>query len=61
MKPTLESVREELVGLAEKSDADIDYSDIPATTHEDWAGTVRGKFYRPDKQQPAEETAKGTD
>ena len=47
LKPTPKSVREELAALADKSDEDIDYSDIPATTHEDWAGAVRGKFYRP--------------
>ena len=47
-KPLPESVRAELAALAEMSDEDIDLSDIPATTHEDWIGAVRGKFYRPD-------------
>ena len=51
MKHLPESVREELAALAEKSDENIDLSDIPATTHEDWAGAVRGKFYRPIKRQ----------
>ena len=45
-----ESVRAELAALAEKSDEDIDLSDIPATTHEDWIGAVHGKFYPPDTQ-----------
>ena len=45
-----QSVREELAALAEMSDEDIDYSDIPPTTHKDWVGAVRGKFYRPDTQ-----------
>ena len=47
-KPLPESVRAELAALAEMSDEDIDLSDIPATTHEDWIGAVRGKFYWPD-------------
>ncbi len=40
-----QSVQEELAALAGKSDEDIDFSDIPATTEHDWAGAVRGKFY----------------
>ena len=47
-RPIPESVRKELAALAEMSDEDIDYSDIPATKDEDWIGAVRGKFYRPD-------------
>ena len=46
-----EAVRQELDALAKMSDEDMDYSDIPATTHEDWVGAVRGRFYRPVKQQ----------
>ena len=49
-RPIPESVRKELAALAEKSDEDIDYSDIPETKDEDWVGAVRGKFYRPDTQ-----------
>ena len=49
-KPLPESVLEELVALAEMSDEDIDYSDVPETKDEDWANAVRGKFYRPDTQ-----------
>ena len=41
----------ELKALAEKPDAEIDYSDIPATDDEQWSGAVRGKFYRPLKTQ----------
>ena len=41
----------ELKALAEKPDAEIDYSDIPATDDELWSGAVRGKFYRPLKTQ----------
>ncbi len=34
----------ELLALAEKSDNEIDYSDIPETTDEQWTNAVRGKF-----------------
>ncbi|MEN9866960.1 MAG: hypothetical protein RL748_2550 [Pseudomonadota bacterium] len=34
-----------------RDDGDIDFSDIPETTAQDWQGAVRGKFYRPVKQQ----------
>lgn len=51
MKKVPKSIRKELVALAKRQDTDIDYSDIPAATREDWAGAVRGKFYRPIKQQ----------
>ncbi len=51
MKTISEAVRAEIAALAGKSDEDIDLSDIPATTHEDWIGAVRGRFYRPVKKQ----------
>ena len=35
--------------LGALAEEDIDLSDIPETT--DWTGAVRGKFYRPVKQQ----------
>lgn len=41
----------ELKALAEKPEAEIDYSDIPATDDKQWSGAVRGKFYRPLKTQ----------
>lgn len=37
--------------LSQQSDDDIDFSDIPQTTDEMWKNAVRGKFYRPVKQQ----------
>ncbi|MGQ0563797.1 MAG: BrnA antitoxin family protein [Gemmobacter sp.] len=37
--------------LADMPDDQIDVSDIPETTKADWAGAVRGKFYRPRKAQ----------
>jgi len=51
MKKAARSVRKELVALANKPDSEIDYSDIPPTTHKDWEGAIRGKFYRPIKRQ----------
>jgi len=41
----------ELNALAKKRDDEIDYSDIPETTDEQWSDAVRGKFYRPLKTQ----------
>ncbi|WP_337016770.1 BrnA antitoxin family protein [Leclercia sp. AS011] len=41
----------ELNALAKKPDDEIDYSDIPETTDEQWSDAVRGKFYRPLKTQ----------
>ena len=51
MKTLPDAVREELAALAGVSEEEIDFSDLPATTREDWAGAVRGRFYRPVKQQ----------
>lgn len=41
----------ELEALKGLSDSEIDYSDIPATTPEQWQCAEVGKFYRPVKQQ----------
>ncbi|MBT9591170.1 MAG: BrnA antitoxin family protein [Thiobacillus sp.] len=46
-----EPVRKELAALAAMPENEIDLSDIPATTEQDWRGAARGKFYRPIKQQ----------
>ena len=46
-----DSIRKELAALAAKPESEIDLSDIPATSEEDWQGAVRGKFYKPIKQQ----------
>ena len=51
MNKVPESIRKELAALAATSESDIDFSDLPATTQQDWQGAVRGKFYRPLKQQ----------
>lgn len=50
--PEVSARREaELKALADKPDREIDYSDIPATEDDRWAGAVRGKLYRPLKTQ----------
>jgi uncharacterized protein (DUF4415 family) len=51
MRKVPKSIRRELTALANRPDSEIDYSDIPPSTREDWAGAVRGKFYRPVKRQ----------
>jgi uncharacterized protein (DUF4415 family) len=51
MNKVPEAVRKELAALVLKTEKDIDFSDIPTTTSADWKGAVRGKFYRPIKQQ----------
>lgn len=51
MNKVPESVRKELAALAAKAESEIDFSDLPPTTAQDWQGAVRGKFYRPVKQQ----------
>ena len=51
MNKVPESIRKELAALAAKPENEIDFSDLPPTTEQDWRGAVRGKFYRPIKQQ----------
>jgi len=36
--------------LAERPESEIDLTDIPEITPEQWAKAVRGRFYRPMKQ-----------
>lgn len=49
MKRILERHKDELAALDAMTDDDIDYSDIPPI--HDWSGAVRGRLYRPLKQQ----------
>ncbi len=51
MNPIPKSLRKELAVLAAKPERDIDFSDLPATTESQWKGAVRGRFYKPIKQQ----------
>ena len=37
--------------LAERPDSEIDYSDIPELTDKFWQNAVKGRFYRPVKEQ----------
>ena len=43
--------RRELEKLAAQPSGAIDTSDIPELTEEQWSDAVRGRFYRPVKQQ----------
>ncbi len=40
-----------LDALAARPDSEIDFSDIPELTEEQWKTAVRGNFYHPVKQQ----------
>jgi len=51
MNKVPESIRKEHAALAAKPESEIDFTDLPATSEQDWQGAVRGKFYRPIKQQ----------
>ena len=51
LPPISEEEREQLKELSMRPDSEIDTSDIPELTPEQWKGAVRGKFYRPMKQQ----------
>jgi uncharacterized protein (DUF4415 family) len=43
--------RAEMKALASRPDSEIDTSDIPEMTEEQWRNARRGHFYRPRKQQ----------
>lgn len=43
--------RANLKALAARPDSEIDTSDIPELTDEQWKHAVRGRFYRPVKRQ----------
>lgn len=49
MKTLTEKQNQELAGLVQLRDVDIDTSDIPEVN--DWSRAVVGKFYRPIKEQ----------
>lgn len=49
MKRILERHKDELAALDALKDEDIDYSDIPPVR--DWTGAVRGRLFRPVKEQ----------
>ena len=45
-----DELRAEIEGLSKKSDSEIDFSEIPEATKEEWKNAVRGKFFRPIKK-----------
>jgi uncharacterized protein (DUF4415 family) len=49
--PLTEAQRENLRALAARPDAEIDTSDAPEMTDEQWKTARRGHFYRPVKRQ----------
>jgi len=51
LPPLTDAQREHLAQLAALPDESIDTSDIPELTDEAWGAGVRGRFYRPVKQQ----------
>ena len=51
LPPLTEAQIANLKRLAEMPDSEIDTSDIPEPTDEQWKNAVRGRFYRPVKQQ----------
>jgi len=51
LPPLTDEDRADLRRLAARPDSEIDLSDIPEWTAEDFKNAVRGKFYRPTKGQ----------
>ena len=51
LPPLTDAQREHLAELAAMPDESIDTSDIPELSDTAWAASVRGRFYRPVKQQ----------
>ena len=51
LPPLTDAQREHLAELAALSDESIDTSDIPELSDDAWGAGVRGRFYRPVKQQ----------
>jgi uncharacterized protein (DUF4415 family) len=51
LPPLTKAGRARLKALAARPDSEIDTSDIPEMTDEQWKQARRGHFYRPRKQQ----------
>ena len=51
MPPLTEEDRASLRALAARPDSEIDFSDAPEMTDEEWKNAERGHFYRPVKRQ----------
>jgi len=51
LPPMTEERLAKLEALAQRPDSEIDFSDIPELTEEQWKTDERGHFYRPVKRQ----------
>ena len=51
LPPLTEAQKANLEALAARPESEIDYSDIPPVTAEQWKHARRGEFYRPIKRQ----------
>ena len=51
LPPLTEAQIANLKRLADRPDSEIDFSDIPELTDEQWKNAERGHFYRPVKRQ----------
>ncbi len=51
LPPLTEAQKAELAALAARSEDEIDYSDIPPLSDNAFKTAIRGRFYRPVKQQ----------
>ncbi len=51
LPPLSAASRRRLKRLAARPDSEIDFSDIPEVTDEQWKHALRGRFYRPVKKQ----------
>ena len=51
LPPLTEAQRANLRALAARPDSEIDLSDAPELTAEQWKRGIRGRFYRPVKRQ----------
>jgi uncharacterized protein (DUF4415 family) len=51
LPPLTEAQIAHLKALAARPDSEIDFSDIPEMTDEQWKNAERGHFYRPVKRQ----------
>jgi|SRR5580658_9989955 uncharacterized protein (DUF4415 family) len=51
LPPLTEAQRAKLRALSARPDSEIDLSDVPEMTDEEWKNAERGRFYRPVKRQ----------
>jgi uncharacterized protein (DUF4415 family) len=51
LPPMTDARKARLKALGARPDSEIDFSDIPELTNEQWKKAERGRFYRPVKRQ----------